>query len=487
MTHDVFVSYSTKDKIVADTIVAFLEKNNIRCWYAPRDIKPGADWGEAIAQAAGECKIFLLVFSSSANRSQRVLDELNLAITKEAVILPFRIEKLDPSGAMLLHLSSRHWLDAYSPSWQEHLTSLQKSITSILEGGVPAAGKDGLSTVKQVDKKKTGRRWWVFGSLGIVLSLALALGLPGLINTKTNLTPPPSATATESAQQTPTLQTPQVGTKDNPLIWMYVPSPFFEFNEISKAADEVMAQFHEAYPDLYLKAIPAPDNETIIDALCDGEAQVGSLPAISYLVASERGCANGVLLWSAYEDIKYGGMIVSSAENDFSSMEDLKGKILCIPSLTSLSGYVLPSLEIRAKIGKPEGFFAEIREVGSHSEVIKQVYQRNCDSGTTYYDARLDSGIADAAEKISILGTTPPIPNQNLSFTEAIPAELSQKLIDFFLSSSIESGNLALVCQIDISKTETRLVEINDYYYNQIRDLFLLAEENPVDYLYTGQ
>ena len=120
-------------------------------------------------------------------------------------------------------------------------------------------------------------------------------------------------------------------------------------------------------------------------------------------------------------------------------------------------------------------------------EVIKQVYQRNCDSGTTYYDARLDSGIADAAEKISILGTTPPIPNQNLSFTEAIPAELSQKLIDFFLSSSIESGNLALVCQIDISETETRLVEINDYYYNQIRDLFLLAEENPVDYLYTGQ
>ena len=41
---DVFISYSSKDKPVADAICNRLESGNLRCWYAPRDILPGADW-----------------------------------------------------------------------------------------------------------------------------------------------------------------------------------------------------------------------------------------------------------------------------------------------------------------------------------------------------------------------------------------------------------------------------------------------------------
>ena len=33
---DVFISYSTKNKSVADAIVSNFENNGIRCWYAPR-------------------------------------------------------------------------------------------------------------------------------------------------------------------------------------------------------------------------------------------------------------------------------------------------------------------------------------------------------------------------------------------------------------------------------------------------------------------
>src|SRR5215207_8155185 len=45
---DVFVSYSSKDKAVADAAVATLEARAIRCWVAPRDIVPGKEWSEAI-------------------------------------------------------------------------------------------------------------------------------------------------------------------------------------------------------------------------------------------------------------------------------------------------------------------------------------------------------------------------------------------------------------------------------------------------------
>lgn len=54
---DVFISYSVKDKVVADAVVASLEGHDIRCWYAPRDIKPGEDWAEAITRAIEDSKI----------------------------------------------------------------------------------------------------------------------------------------------------------------------------------------------------------------------------------------------------------------------------------------------------------------------------------------------------------------------------------------------------------------------------------------------
>jgi branched-chain amino acid transport system substrate-binding protein len=130
------VSYSSKDKTIAHSIVAALENNHVRCWYAPRDIQASEDWGKAITNGILKSRVFLIIFSGNANQSQRVLDELNFAISKELIILPFRIENLEPDGAMGLHLSSRHWLDAYDPSWESHIRKLTKNVSIILETSI---------------------------------------------------------------------------------------------------------------------------------------------------------------------------------------------------------------------------------------------------------------------------------------------------------------------------------------------------------------
>ncbi len=36
MAHDVFISYSSKDKPIADAVCANIEAAGIRCWVAPR-------------------------------------------------------------------------------------------------------------------------------------------------------------------------------------------------------------------------------------------------------------------------------------------------------------------------------------------------------------------------------------------------------------------------------------------------------------------
>jgi len=64
MTHDVFISYSSKDKPIADAICANVEATGIRCWIAPRDIAPGEDWPTAITKTISHSRILVLVFSA---------------------------------------------------------------------------------------------------------------------------------------------------------------------------------------------------------------------------------------------------------------------------------------------------------------------------------------------------------------------------------------------------------------------------------------
>ena len=113
MNHDVFISYSSRDKTTALAICHVLEEHRIRCWMAPRDIPPGADYGDVIDEAIVGCRLFVLVFSGPAALSQWVKGELNLAFTERKIIIPYRIDETPLKGAMRLILNQTHWIEAY--------------------------------------------------------------------------------------------------------------------------------------------------------------------------------------------------------------------------------------------------------------------------------------------------------------------------------------------------------------------------------------
>ncbi len=177
---DIFVSYSSQEKSIADAVVAAHEGAGIRCWYAPRDIAPGADWADSITKAIHDCTIMVLVFSKNANRSQRVIDEVNYAISQEKALLPFRIESHNPTGALSLHLSSRHWLDAYDPGWEAHIERLVKSVRLNLEGAtetIQISGEEAPSIIGGETQKQLKKQ----GSLKTLGFLAGALILVSLL------------------------------------------------------------------------------------------------------------------------------------------------------------------------------------------------------------------------------------------------------------------------------------------------------------------
>ena len=87
VSFDAFISYSSKDKTVADAVCARLESAGVRCWIAPRDVLAGTSYGEAIIDAIHSAKVMVLVFSSHANSSGHIPKEVERAVSNGLAIL----------------------------------------------------------------------------------------------------------------------------------------------------------------------------------------------------------------------------------------------------------------------------------------------------------------------------------------------------------------------------------------------------------------
>src|SRR5215218_100512 len=140
MAHDVFLSYSSKDKSVADAACAMLEARGVRCWMAPRDIVPGSEWGAAIIGAIGSSRVMVLIYTSSSNASPQVRREVERAVARGLHVIPFRVEDVPMSPALEYFISAPHWLDALNPPLERHLEHLGKIIEAVLEAQKSAPG-----------------------------------------------------------------------------------------------------------------------------------------------------------------------------------------------------------------------------------------------------------------------------------------------------------------------------------------------------------
>jgi len=139
MAIDVFISHSSMDKQIADTVCAFLESKGVSCWIAPRNILPGEEWGDSILRGIQTCPIMVIIFSKAANDSGPVRSEVDRAVNARKVLIPFRIENVAPTGAMEFHIGRRHWLEAYTPPIERHLELLSRAVHDILHPPAPGA------------------------------------------------------------------------------------------------------------------------------------------------------------------------------------------------------------------------------------------------------------------------------------------------------------------------------------------------------------
>ncbi len=158
MQHDVFISYSSRDREIANAVCATIEAWEMRCWIAPRDVVPGTHYGEALAEAIRTSQIMVLVFSASSNESPQVTREVERAVSANIAIIPFRIEAVRPAGSLEYFLSSPHWLDAMTPPLEKHLQTLARSVRVLLSRAAEGRKAVGAHLLDQDVKANSGTR-----------------------------------------------------------------------------------------------------------------------------------------------------------------------------------------------------------------------------------------------------------------------------------------------------------------------------------------
>jgi len=130
----VFISYSSPDRALANDLCQYLEAQGISCWIAPRDVVPGSDFPGSIIDAIDASTVMVLIFSKSSNNSPHVFRELTRAVTRNILIIPFRIEEILPTKNMDYLINIAQWFNAMPPPPQEHFGALTETLKAHLAG-----------------------------------------------------------------------------------------------------------------------------------------------------------------------------------------------------------------------------------------------------------------------------------------------------------------------------------------------------------------
>lgn len=136
MEHEVFISYSSKMRDVADKVVHAVESTGIKCWYAPRDVT--GDYATSICDALEKVKVFVVLLDANSSNSPHVLNEVEIAYKRAfddetgLILIPFRLDKQELSKAMQYYINRIHWIDA-SDSLEDAISMLLEKLNDILK------------------------------------------------------------------------------------------------------------------------------------------------------------------------------------------------------------------------------------------------------------------------------------------------------------------------------------------------------------------
>jgi TolB-like protein len=129
-TSAIFISYASQDSAIAEAVCKALEEAGLPCWIAPRNVRAGDFYADAIVQAINSCRVLVLILSKNAIDSAHVLREVERASAKKRQIISIHLDSTPLPPGLEYFLSASHWLDASQGPIARIIPSLLESARS---------------------------------------------------------------------------------------------------------------------------------------------------------------------------------------------------------------------------------------------------------------------------------------------------------------------------------------------------------------------
>jgi phosphonate transport system substrate-binding protein len=309
-----------------------------------------------------------------------------------------------------------------------------------------------------------------------------------------------AATTTAAPETTTTTEAASdLGTADNPIRVLFVPS--VDAQVITSGGELLAEGLKEATGLEYEVAIPTSYAATAEEMCAAPEGTMAFIPGLLYVLASDL-CGVDV----SFKAVRFGWDVywtefIVPRDSDVSSIEDLAGLTWAYPDAGSTSGYMVPTVMFD-EAGDAAG---ETVEAGSHNAAALAVYNGDADFATVFYspwlntadggeqwdgtsenadipadlvdscavtpedrlfcgdyrvlDARANvrTEAPDIVQAVKIAFISPEIPNDTLSFGSEFPAELRTQIEDALIA-------FAEACDTDENCLWNQTIGSSDFY-----------------------
>lgn len=172
----------------------------------------------------------------------------------------------------------------------------------------------------------------------------------------------------------------------------------------------------------------------VVEALCNGTADVAFVGPVTYLQAKERGCAQ--LLAVAVENGKseYFAGIFARKDGPVRAIGDLRGRSLALGDVNSTSSFVIPvAMLVEAKLD-PVKDLGALRLTGSHANSLAALLEKRVDAAALSFDS-FEKAVREGVpgvEGVQVIARSEPIPYPPLVMNSKLPEALKTKLRQAF-------------------------------------------------------
>ena len=127
MKHQVFISYSRKDKDMADALCEILKDNGIEYWIDKEGVYSSSNYKELIVDAIEVSQAVIFISSVNSNASLNVIREIGYAVNMNKPILPLMLDDAPYAKSIRLDMS-----DIDQINFRHPVASSKKLITSLM-------------------------------------------------------------------------------------------------------------------------------------------------------------------------------------------------------------------------------------------------------------------------------------------------------------------------------------------------------------------